>query len=164
MIDGVGEVLAQEPVMPLKALEFAPILEKKGIGDNPRGLRCLVQDTPLGAEVMLGIPVYHDNDLMGVFVAHFDMRDLVRAVGSPDNLIVLSPEAILWPGSLQAQAETLFKEDWAAKTSAESSDTIEVDGKAFFWQARYLGAQPIVFVVPRIMPVTEESGSSDEQN
>ena len=164
MIAADGEVLAQEPVMPLKALEFSPILEKKGIGDSPRGLRGMVEDTPLGPEVMLGIPIYHDNEFMGVFVAHFDMRDLVRSVGSPDNLIILAPEGILWPGSLQEQAESLASEDWSAKTRDEASDMIVSGDKEFFWQARYLGAQPIVFVVPKAMPIAEESDSSGSEN
>ena len=164
MVDANGEILAQEPVMPLKALEFAPILEKKALSDNPRGLRGMVQDTPLGAEVMLGIPVYHDNEFMGVFVAHFDMRDLARTVGSPENLIILAPEGILWSGELQAQAESLAGEDWSTKARAEASDTIMVGDKEFFWQARYLGVQPIIFVVPKAMPVAEEALSSDEQD
>ena len=164
MLSADGEVLAQEPVMPLKALEFAPILEQKGAENNPRGLRGMVQDTPLGAEVMLGIPVYHDNEFMGVFVAHFDMRDLVRAVGNPENLIILASGTILWTGNSQALAESLVGENWSEKTRAESSDMVEVGDKEFFWQARYLGAQAIVFAVPRVMPTAEAADSSDGQN
>ena len=164
MIAADGEVLAQEPVMPLKALEFAPILEKKGIGGNPRGLRGMIEDTPLGPEVMLGIPIYHDNEFMGVFVAHFDMRDLARMAGSPSNLIILSPEEILWSGSLQEQAESLASEDWSSKTSDEASNMIAAGDKEFFWQARYLGSQPVIFAVPKAMPVAEGQEPSDGEN
>ena len=63
-VDVSGEVLAQEPPMPMKELDFPKMLEQTSrVG--LRGVRGLVEDTPLGAEVLAAIPIYSNADLMG---------------------------------------------------------------------------------------------------
>lgn len=56
----------------MKELDFAKMLEQKARGNELRGLRGLVEDTPLGPEVLIGIPIYSGSEMLGLLVAHFD--------------------------------------------------------------------------------------------
>ena len=76
-VDANGMVLAQEPPAAMKELDFAKMLEQKARGNELRGLRGLVEDTPLGPEVLTGIPIYSGSEMLGLLVTHFDMRSLL---------------------------------------------------------------------------------------
>ena len=92
-----GTLLGQEPANPLKQLDFIPLLyEDKKQGS--RALRAGVQQTPMGPEVMLAAPLYDGVDFLGIVVAYFDMRNLVQYSGNPQDMVILSPQALLWPG------------------------------------------------------------------
>ena len=94
-----GTLLGQEPANPLKQLDFIPLLyEDKKQGS--RALRAGVQQTPMGPEVMLAAPLYDGVDFLGIVVAYFDMRNLVQYSGNPQDMVILSPQALLGPASM----------------------------------------------------------------
>lgn len=90
----------------MKELDFIPLLyeDKK---QNSRALRGDVQNTPLGPEIMLAAPLYDGVDFLGIVVAYFDMRALMQYSGNPENLVILSPHALLWPGKYDFAATPL---------------------------------------------------------
>lgn len=100
----------------MKDLDFIPLLyeDKK---QNSRALRADVQNTPLGPEVMLAAPLYDGVDFLGVVVAYFDMRALMQYSGSPENMVILSPQALLWPGKYDFAATPLAGVDWSEVVS-----------------------------------------------
>ena len=71
-----GTILGQEPANPLKQLDYIPLLyaDKK---QSTRDLRADVQNTPLGPEVLLSVPLYDGTEFLGVVAANFDMGLLV---------------------------------------------------------------------------------------
>lgn len=151
-----GTLLGHEPGPSLKNLDFIPLLyeDKK---QNSRALRGYVQQSPLGPEVMLAAPLYDGVDFLGVVVAHFDMRALSKFSSSPEDLVILSPTALLWPGKYDFAATPLAGVDWDTAARKSTSGTCTNDRGSFYYQVRYLGNLPLIFAVV-------ESGSFPEGN
>ena len=123
-VDAEGTVLAQEPPAAMKELDFSRMLEQKPRGGELRGLRGLVEDTPLGPEVLTGIPVYSGSEMMGLLVAHFDMRSLLTYTSGAEDLVVLSPQGVLWPGRFVVDATPLTGQDWNEITRDSTHGTV----------------------------------------
>ena len=151
-----GTLLGHEPGPSLKNLDFIPLLyeDKK---QNSRALRGYVQQSPLGPEVMLAAPLYDGVDFLGVVVAHFDMRALSQFSSSPEDLVILSPTALLWPGKYDFAATPLAGVDWETAARKSTSGTCTNERGSFYYQVRYLGNLPLIFAVV-------ESGSFPEGN
>ena len=151
-----GTLLGHEPGPSLKNLDFIPLLyeDKK---QNSRALRGYVQQSPLGPEVMLAAPLYDGMDFLGVVVAHFDMRALSKFSSSPEDLVILSPSALLWPGKYDFAATPLAGVDWDTAARKSTSGTCTNDRGSFYYQVRYLGNLPLIFAVV-------ESGTFPEGN
>lgn len=156
LLDVNGELRAQQP-MPMKSLDFSPLLGLSGRGNDPRGLRGMVQDTPLGAEVSLAIPIYRDAELMALLIAYFDMRALLAYAEEPGDLVVVAPEAVLWSGRFAIEGTPLGTHDWKALTRSNSLGTVSNQNGEFLWMSRFLGTQPLVFAVPTKGQFPEDS-------
>lgn len=141
-----GTLLGQEPGPSLKNLDFIPLLyeDKK---QNSRALRGYVQQSDLGPEVMLAAPLYDGVDFLGIVVAYFDMRTLVKHSSSPEDLVILSPQALLWPGKYDFAATPLSSVNWDEVVRKSSSGTCTNQRGSFYYQVRYLGNLPLVFAV-----------------
>ena len=147
-VNADGTVLAQEPQTSMKELDFSKILAEEPRGGELRGLRGLVQDSPLGAEVLMGIPVFSDATLRGMLVAHFDMRSLLNYTSGADDLVVLAPQGILWSGRFAVEATPLAGRDWADLTRSAAQGSVSSKDGTFIWMVRFIGKQPIVFATP----------------
>ena len=147
-VDVSGQVLAQEPPVGLKQLDFAAILELKPRGAGIRGIRGMVQNTPLGPEVFAAVPVYRNMELMGYLVSHFDMRTLIPLAENPGDLVVLAPQAVLWPGRFVVESTPLAGQDWNAIVKSSITGTVSNAQGEFLWVARFIGTEPLIFAVP----------------
>ena len=141
-----GSILGQEPANPMKQLDFIPLLyeDKK---QNSRALRADVQPSPLGPEVLLAAPLYDGVDFLGVVATYFDMRTLMQYSGSPENVVILSPQALLWPGKYDFAATPLAGVNWDEVVAKSSSGTCTNVNGTFYYLVRYLGNLPLVFAV-----------------
>lgn len=152
-----GTILGQEPANSLKELDFIPLLyeDKK---QSSRALRADVQPSPLGPEVMLATPLYDGVDFLGIVVAYFDMRALMRYSEHPQDMVVLSPSALLWPGKYDFAATPLAGLDWGEIVKHSSAGTCTNATGSFFYLVRYLGNLPLVFAVPEKGAFPEGNG------
>lgn len=152
-----GTILGQEPANALKELDFIPLLyeDKK---QNSRALRADVQPSPLGPEVMLATPLYDGVDFLGIVVAYFDMRALMRYSEHPQDMVVLSPAALLWPGKYEFAATPLAGLDWGEIVKHSSAGTCTNATGSFFYLVRYLGNLPLIFAVPEKGTFPEGNG------
>ena len=141
-----GTILGQEPETALKELDYIPLLyeDKK---QKRNALRGDVQNTPLGPEVLLAAPLYESSDFLGIVVAHFDMRSLASYSQSPERLIILAPQALLWPGEYDFAQTPLAGQDWAKICRESTQGTCQNSLGKFLYQVRYLGNIPLVFAV-----------------
>lgn len=151
-----GQIIGQEPSLPMKPLDYSPLLEE----DKKQGMRDLrghVQATPMGPEVFLATPLYDGSNFLGVVVAHFDMRSLLSFSTKPEELVIVSPEAVLWPGKFDFAATPLANVKWAEVIKDSSSGTLSNATGSFHWVVRYLGNQAIIFAVPATGTFPEKS-------
>lgn len=139
-----GTILGQQPPDSMKELDFVPLLyeDKK---QNSRALRTDVQPTPLGPEILLSTPLYDGPDFLGVVVAYFDMRNLVSYSDDPQDMVVLCPGALLWPGKYDFAATPMAGLDWSKIVRESSSGVCSNEHGSFYYVVRYLGNLPLVF-------------------
>jgi len=161
-VDAEGQVLAQEPPVPMKPLDFMPILEAESRNGASRGLRAYVQDTPLGPEVFMGMPIYQHSELRGFLVCHFDMRALLKYVDDPGELIILAPEAVLWAGHFAVGATPLADRKWGDITKSSVEGTVSDSTGRFIWLARFLGKTPIIFASSVEEHTGKDMGEAEE--
>ncbi len=141
-----GTILGQVPSVPLKPLDFTPLLHE----DNKQNLRAVrghVQNTPMGPEVFLAAPLYDAHDFLGVVSVYFDMRELLQFSDSPDELVILSPQAVLWAGKYNFSSTPLAGVAWDSVVLEASSGTVSNAAGEFYWSVRYFGNLPLIFAV-----------------
>lgn len=156
-----GTILGQEPADSLKQLDFIPLLyeDKK---QSSRALRADVQPGPLGPEVMLATPLYDGMDFLGIVVAYFDMRSLMRFSEQPQDIVALAPGALLWPGKYDFAATPLAGVDWAKVVRESTAGTCSNSTGTFYYLVRFLGNLPLVFATPASGVFPEGNGSLDQ--
>lgn len=156
-----GTILGQEPPDSLKQLDFIPLLyeDKK---QNSRALRADAQPSPLGPEILLAAPLYDGMDFLGIVVAYFDMRSLMRFSKNPEDIVALAPGALLWPGKYDFAATPLAGVDWEKATRESSAGTCSNSTGQFVYLVRYLGNLPIVFAIPAKGSFPEGSGDINQ--
>lgn len=155
-----GEIIGQEPSMPMKPLEFSPLLEEDK-KQNLRALRGHVQDTPMGPEVFLAAPLYDAQDFLGIVTAYFDMRNLLRYSTNPEEIVIVSPEALLWSGKYDYEATPLAGVKWDELVTKTTKGTVSNANGTFYWVARFLGNQPLIFAVPVAGNFPEKANRAD---
>lgn len=144
LVDPSGAILAAEPPISLKQLDFTPLLESPADA-SPRALRAVVQDTPLGPEVLVARPLLLGGELQALLVASFDFRSLLPYVSAPGDLVVRTTDILLWAGD---EAGALAEVDWSAQIAKRSHGVVRADSGSFVWLVRYMGGQPLVFATP----------------
>ncbi len=140
-------LLGQVPGPPIKALDFYPLLEPDA-KQNARALRGYVQDTAMGPEVLLATPLYDAHNFLGLVTVYFDMRALLSYSANPDELIIISPNALLWSGKYNFASTPMAGIPWDTIVLKENSGTVSNDAGVFYWTMRYLGNVPLIFAVP----------------
>ncbi len=139
-----GTLGASIPPTPLKQVDYTPLLEAapKAL---PRDLRASVQDTPLGPEILLARPFLQAETLQVLLVASFDFRALLPFAASPADMIVRSPDVLIWSGDLDYASTPLASVDWPEYLRSETDGTLSKDGQTMLWVTRYIGQTPLVF-------------------
>lgn len=156
-----GTILGQQPPDSMKELDFNPLLheDKK---QSSRALRTDIQPSPLGPEIMLATPLYDGVDFLGIVVAYFDMRSLMRFSENPQDLVILAPSALLWPGKYEFAATPLAGVDWEQVVTQSSAGTCSNATGSFIYMVRYLGNLPLVFATPSKGEFPEGNGGIEQ--
>ena len=144
MVAPDGTLGASIPPVPLKQLDYSPLLEPapKAL---PRDLRSFVQDTPLGPEIVLARPFLQEDQLQVFLVASFDFRALLPYVSNPGDIVVRSADTLIWCGDIDYDASPMGKADWANLLKEESYGELSNENGNMIWISRYLGGKPLVF-------------------
>lgn len=143
VLDGEGNVMARQPEYSLKEFDAKPLLTEVP-GQRRSALRAYVQNNPLGAEIYLGKPVYIDNELKNMVVVHFDMRPLLARSAHPDQLVVTTPDTLIWSGGVAAPSGV----DWAKLLKGNVTGKVGDGQGEFFWVCSYFANLPLVYAVP----------------
>jgi hypothetical protein len=145
LADKEGNPIARYPEGYLKEFDAKPLVEadpKQRIA----ALRAYVQKSPLGSEVYIAAPVYANEDMRGLVIAHFDPRNLVARSSAPDSFMIASPTGVVWAGKY-GDNSPVAQEKWEETLSRRSCGIIGSSGSRFFWTTRYLGNLPLVYAM-----------------
>lgn len=156
-----GQILGQQPPDSMKNLDFNPLLyeDKK---QNSRALRADIEPSPLGAEVMLATPLYDGVDFLGIVVAYFDMRSLMRFSENPQDIVILTPNALLWPGKYDFAATPLAGVDWTKTVMESSAGTCSNSTGTFIYIVRYFANLPLIFAILQKGDFPEGNGGIEQ--
>ena len=153
-----GDVVARQPEASMKPLNIQPFVDL-GQEMADRRLRSYVDITPLGPEIYLATAMYKSNDLVGFICVHFDPRSLLKRSPDQDALMVLTPGAVVWPGSEEFVADALATEPWEETLKDDVSGTIDLEGHEYVWLSRYLGDKQLVYLTES---APEREGEEDD--
>jgi hypothetical protein len=128
-----------------KQLDYGPLFERDP-KQNLHALKGHAQDADGEPTVLLAVPLHDGPDFLGLVVAFFEMRTLMRYSDAPEYLITTSPDGLLWSGS---SAGTLPDADWRAILRRGTSGTIADASGAYQWVSRFLGNYPLVFAMQK---------------
>ncbi len=145
-VSNTGAILGQTPPTPMKPLEYSPLLETPE-GRNHMALRAYAQDTPMGPEVYVGVPIYAGNDFKGILVTHFDPRTVLKFSRAPEDLIIMTPDLLLWPGRY-GTANAVVSADWKGILRSKYCGSVGKSPEDFYWVVRHLANLPMIFAVP----------------
>ena len=77
-------------------------------------------------------------------------------------MVILSPQALLWPGKYDFAATPLAGVDWSEVVSKSSSGTCTNATGSFYYMVRYLGNLPLVFAVAESGTFPEGKGDLEQ--
>ncbi len=161
LIDLEGNVVEQWPDTSLKSLDFKPIVSILP-GKTTRLLRSYAQDTPMGPEVYVAVPILEEGVTARYFVAHFDPRELFSRAPHSAEIMVAAPDVLLWPGKFKADATPVVTEDWSSSIRRSTNGSIHNSTGEFFWVGRYLGTLPMAFAAPESGEFPVAAGQMDQ--
>ena len=144
MVAPDGTLGASIPPVPLKQLDYTPLLELAPKALH-RDLRSSVQDSPFGPEILVARPFIVEDELQLLLVASFDFRALLPYAASPSDLIVRSADVLIWSGEMDYEATPLAGIDWADYLKGRTHGELSNKEMEMLWVTRYLGGKPIVF-------------------
>jgi len=145
VLDNTGVVKFQVPSTFMHPLDFAPLLE---LADRfkDRKLGTVVKTDELGTVVMVGAPYFENNEWVGLIVAFFDPRSLLRFSPDPSALVVLSSDGTIWPGGSEQGSAALTAVKWNDILKSNVQGEITVGGTSWIWVSRYLGQLHVVYL------------------
>ncbi len=142
-----GQIAAQYPEISMKPMEYTSLIEQDP-KQHIRDLRGAVLDTPLGPEVVIAVPLYDSTTFAGLFATHFDMRALLAYAKTPQDIVILSTDHVLWAGRFDIASTPLHDVDWKSVLRDYITGRISNDNGEFLWMARFIGHTPLIFAVP----------------
>lgn len=132
------------PEAALRPLNIQPLLDY-GEGWSDHKIRGYAELTDMGPEVYLASPLFADNLWSGLVVVHFDPRRLMENCPSPDELYIVSPDAVLWSGNSEPAGKALSCKPWRDILHDDVYGETPVGGGNFYWVARYLGHYYLIY-------------------
>ena len=114
---------------------------------NLRSLTFQVQASDLGPELFIIRPLYQAAAPNGSIAAHFDPRSLASLSDDPGRLLLFTPEHMLWDGHHETMSEKLAGIDWNQELEHRAAGRVEIEDRAFYWMARYIGDKPLFYAV-----------------
>ncbi len=145
VVDASGSVRFQVPSVPMRSLDFAPLLEQAE-RYKVRKMGASVKTDELGTVVMVAAPYFQNNEWAGLVVASFDPRNLTRFSPEPDALVVLSTEGVVWPGRAGQGGEALAGLNWNDILKGAVQGEVSAAGGQYVWQARYVGQVEFIYL------------------
>lgn len=125
---------------------------------SSRDLRADVQPGANGPEVLVAATMYDGVDFLGVVASYFSMNQLMDRVKNPDDVVILTPYALLW-SKYEYGSTPMAGINWSEVVTKSARGTVSNEHGKFVYQVRWLANLPIIFCVVEDGAFTKGSGS-----
>ena len=145
VVDTQGIPSVQYPAeAALRPLNIQPLIDY-GEAWSDHKLRGYAELTDMGPEVYLASPMFSENVWSGLVIVHFDPRRLMEFCPNPDELYLVSPDAVLWSGTSENVGKALSCKPWAEILHDDVFGETSIGGANFYWVARYIGHYYLIY-------------------
>ncbi|MFP4516122.1 MAG: hypothetical protein ACLFNV_04940 [Desulfovibrionales bacterium] len=144
-VDKQGTILVARPEETIKPQNFDVLLDENEVYGK-RTIRARVDETPFGPEFYMGGPFFNENTLQGLVAVHFDFRSLLQFSPAPDDLMVLTEQGIVWPGS-GFDEKALAELPWGEFLRNDVHGNLKLNKREYYWISRYVGQMRLIYVV-----------------
>ncbi len=125
---------------------------------SSRDLRADVQPGAHGPEILVAATMYDGVDFLGVVASYFSMNQLMDRVKNPDDVVILTPYALLW-SKYEYGATPMAGINWSEVVTKSANGTVSNSNGKFVYQVRWLANLPIIFCVVEDGAFPKGSGS-----
>ena len=125
---------------------------------SSRDLRADVQPGANGPEILVAATMYDGVDFLGVVASYFSMNQLMDRVKNPDDVVILTPYALLW-SKYEYGATPMAGINWVEAVTKSASGTVSNETGKFVYQVRWLANLPVIFCVVEDGAFPKGSGS-----
>ncbi|AGW14261.1 hypothetical protein DGI_2526 [Megalodesulfovibrio gigas DSM 1382 = ATCC 19364] len=140
-------------------------------------VRAMSNNSTMGPEIFLAQPLFRKNDFDGLMVVHFDPRNLLKFCPSPDELMLMTQEQVIWTSKYHDAASTMSTLPWADILATRVYGTVQAHDRNFYWLGRNLGRYSLIYAtaepgedepaspaqtaaVPEAAPAPEDAGAT----
>lgn len=94
-------------------------------------------------------PCTQGKEWQGLLLAFFRMESLFSNSSQPQDMLLLSRQKVLWPGAYPSRAQELLDTGFTKRLQHQSHGEVEVSGLDFYWTARYVGSEPVLYLIAK---------------
>ncbi len=113
----------------------------------PRKLQLGLPEKKSKTDMWILKPLLKDYSLNGYIILGIDFQSLINYNHQPEKLLVLTPGRILWPGRYKTLTGKIKNQNWEKKLQNSVKGNVNIAKQRFFWFARYIGIDPIVYLM-----------------
>ncbi len=146
VLDKDQKVISRYPETSIKQLSYDPAFPE-ALSLSQGKIMLAIEDTELGSEVLIISSVFHNFELTGFIVATFDPRTFISQSNKPEDIILISAEEIVWTGKFEQLESHLERIQWEEMVSRRISGKVKLDQKHFFWFARGVGEDWLIYLI-----------------
>ena len=146
VLDKDREILSRYPETGIKQLSYDPAFPR-ALSLSQGKIMMAIEHTDLGSEVLIISSVFHNFELMGFIVVTFDPRTFISQSNKPEDIILISAEEIVWTGKFEQLESQLENIQWEEMVSRRVSGKVKLDHEHFFWFARGVGEDWLIYLV-----------------
>lgn len=146
VIDKDQNILSRFPETGIKNLTYEPAFSDV-LSLKQGRVMLAVEHSPLGSEVLLASGVFKEFELTGIIVVGFDPRTFIAQSKSPQEIILISANEVVWTGRFDHLRSNLENINWDDLVSKRVRGKIKLDQDDFFWFARAVGENWLIYLL-----------------
>ncbi|MFP4399165.1 MAG: hypothetical protein ACLFPK_03560 [Desulfonatronovibrio sp.] len=146
VLDKDHKVISRYPETGIKELTFEPVFPE-ALSLKQDKIMLAIEHTPLGSEILVVSSVFQDFELTGIIIAGFDPRTFIAQSKTPEEVILVSDQEIVWTGQFEHLRPELEKINWDNLVSRKINGQIQLEKEKFFWFARAVGQDWLIYLI-----------------
>lgn len=146
VLDKDQKILSRYPETGIKELIFDPVFPE-ALSLKQGKVMLAIEHTALGSELLVVSSVFQDFELTGMIIAGFDPRSFIAQSKTPEEIILVSDQEIVWTGQFEYLRPDLEEINWDNLVSRKISGQMQLGKEKFFWFARAVGQDWLIYLI-----------------